>query len=257
MTSQQFATRRIWLGTLVGVLGSVGGCSTRSDTEPSSTETATTETPTATTAQEAPTTQSVETATEPTTEPTPSPDRETPTATPSLNQTNSAVRQLFGPDDDYSGTRGPSVGGGRVRVQLLTDRADWDAVRQEIEADTGVSYAGLPFVAETTFGSEIVVAVWIELSDSENARLVAVTREGDGTVRLRVTGAGSFGAQVNVGRVLLVRVPNAQRVRRAVAEYAGDGGHVATVVEPTESETETATVGESSDRTTDFLVADK
>jgi hypothetical protein len=71
MTSQQFATRRMWLGALVGVLGSVGDCSTRSDTEPFPTETCTTGTPTATTAQEAATTQPVETATEPTTEPTP------------------------------------------------------------------------------------------------------------------------------------------------------------------------------------------
>lgn len=252
MTSQQSATRRMWLRALVGVLGSVGGCNTRSDTEPSPTETATTGTPTATTAQEAPTTQPVETATEPTTEPTPSPDRATPTVTPPLNQTDFAVRQLFGPGDDYSGTRGPSVAG-RVRIQLLTDRADWEAVRREIEADTGVSYAGLPFVVETTFGPEIVVAVWVKLSDSENARLVDVTREGAETVRLRVTGAGSFGAQVNVGRVLLVRVPNAQRVRRAVAEYAGDGGHVATATEPGESETETATAG-GNRRQTRYLI---
>jgi len=251
MTSQQFATRRMWLGALVGVLGSVGGCGTRSDTEPPTTET-TASTLISTTEQRATTTQDIKT----TAEPILSPDRETPTATPPLNQTDFAVRQLFGPDDDYSGTRGPSVDGGRIRVQLVTDRADWETVYREIEAETGVSYEGLPFVSETTFGPEVVVVVWVEMSDSENARLVGVTREDDGTVRLRVTGAGNFGAQVNVGRVLLVRVPNAQRVRRAVAEYTSEGGHVATVIEPTESETEAATVGESSDRTTDFLVED-
>ena len=43
---------------------------------------------------------------------------------------------------------------------------------------------------------------------------------------------------------------------RPVAEYTDEGRHVATVIEPTESETEAATVGESSDRTTDFLVED-
>lgn len=245
-------TRRAWLGTVVGVLGSVGGCNTRSDAEPSPTE-ITTSAPTATTEQEALTTQPVETATEP----TPSSDRVTPTATPPLNQTDFAVRQLFGPDDDYHGTRGPSVTGGRVRVQLVAGRTDWKTVLREIEADTGVSYEGLPFVSETTFGAEIIVAVWVEISDSRHARLVNVTREDDKTVRLRVTGAGNFGAQVNVGRVLLVRVSNATGIRRAVAVYTEDGGErdVVTAVETPASET--ATDRKARIQTGDLLEADK
>lgn len=238
--------RRGFLGVAIGLLGAAGGCSSRSNTERPATE-ATTDVSTSATERTSthtqPTNSTQRATTEATTDTATSVERNTSTPTPALNQTDFAVTQLFGPNDDDHRSRGPSVVGGRVRVQLICNRNDWEPVYQEIEAQTGVSYQGLPFVSETMFGVESLVAVWVEISDSRHARLVDVVREGDGTVRARVTGAGRFIAQVNVGRVLLIRVPNAQRVTRAVAEYTDDEGktHIGTAEKTSEPETETAT----------------
>lgn len=238
--------RRGFLGVTIGLLGAAGGCSSRSNTEQPAAETttnvpisATERTPTHT----RPTNSTQRATTEATTDTATTIDRNTSTPTPALNQTDFAVAQLFGPKDDNHRSRGPSVAGGRVRVQLICNRNDWEPVYQEIEEQTGVSYQELPFVSETMFDVESLVAVWVEISDSRHARLVDVVREGNRTIRVRVTGAGRFIAQVNVGRVLLIRVPNAQRVTRAVAEYTGDEGktHIGTAEKTSEPETETAT----------------
>lgn len=258
MTFGESATRRVWLGTLAAALGVTSGCGTRTETgrgdgaTPATTQTSapteTTVSPTATETTRRTQTPDTETDTpaRDTGTDTPTPDTETNTPTPALNQTSYEVTRLLGPEDDRHGVfHGPLLHpyDENVRVQLLTSQEEWKTARREIEDRVDTSYEGLPFVTETTFHVESLIVVWVDMANTGRVRLVDVTREGTRTVRLRVKAVGSFGAQVRIGRILLVRVPNGQRLTRAVVEYLDDEREftVVTDEERDESATETTT----------------
>jgi len=169
-----------------------------------------------------------------------------------LNRTGYAVGRLLGPADDRirGFYQGSLLYGEDVRVQLLTSRQEWETVREAIEDEVGASYENVPFVAETAFTAESLVAVWVDMANREYVRLVDVNREGAQTVRLRVKAVGSFGAQVRVGRILLVRVPDGQQLTRAVVEYLDDGRELTVVTDAKESgsASETTTSGTTNGR---------
>ncbi len=255
MIARELATRRVWLRVLAAALGVASGCGTRTETGRGDGATSTaqqTRPPretTATATETARQTQTPDTQTD-----TPTPDTETDTPTPEestplqteiVNWTDYAVRWLLGfADDRITGFyQGSLLDGEKVRVQLLTSRQEWQTIRRMIEEKVDASYENVPFVAETNFGAESLVAVWVDMTNREYVRLVDVTREGTRTVRLRVKAVGSFGAQVRVGRILLVRVPNGQRLTQAVVEYLDDERELTVVTdeERDESATETAT----------------
>lgn len=253
MTDRESVTRRVWLGALGATLGAASGCGSRTDTGRGE------KTTLATTQTGAPTDTTVPTTETETTEQTGTPDTETPTQdtetetqdtetdtpTPALNQTDYEVARLLGVEDDR--TRGIFQGplfdsyDNDVRVQLLTSREEWQTARREIEHAVGTSYEGLPFVTETAFNVETLVAVWVDMTNRDRVRLVEATRERPRTVRLRVKAVGTFGAQVRLGRILLVRIPNGQRLTRAVVEYLDDDRELTVVTDEKEDASATET----------------
>ena len=253
MTTGELTTRRVWLRVLAAALGAASGCGTRTETGQSDEATSTaqqTRPPretTATATETAGQTRTPDTQTPDTEMDTPTPEESTPLQTAVVNRTDYAVRWLLGfADDRINGFyQGSLLDGEKVRVQLLTSRQEWQTVRRMIEEKVDASYENVPFVAETAFHVESLVAVWVNMANREYVRLVDVSREGTQTVRLRVKAVGSFGAQVRVGRILLVRVPNGQRLTRAVVEYLDDERELTVVTDKkgSESATETTTNG--------------
>ncbi len=262
MTSGESATRRVWLGTLAAALGVTSGCGTRTETgrgdgaTPATTQTSapaeTTVPPTATETTRRTQTPDTETDTpaRDTGTDTPTPDTETNTPTPALNQTSYEVTRLLGPEDERVETtfEGDLVADGIVGVRLVTSRADWRAVRRDIRDDTGVSYRGLPLVEKTTFSTDALIVVQVEMSNYYRIRLVSGSRETDGEFRLRIRGVDSFPPQIHVGRILLVRVPNGQRLTRAVVEYVGKMRELTVVTDEQEDESETETTTNGTER---------
>ncbi len=213
MTTRERTTRRVWLRVLAAAVGVASGCGTRADTGRSDEATSTTQ-------QTRPPAETTATATTTTADTVTRTD--TATATPPLNTTDLAVTRLFGRGDD----RDHSIGSGSVIadefpvVRLVTDRAGWRAVRQEIEAAAETAYEGLPIAEKTTFETECLVALQTLLRGGANRlRLAGATRDGAETVRLRVEELSRGGPNNQPTRLLLVRIPDAERVARIVVRY--------------------------------------
>jgi hypothetical protein len=112
-------------------------------------------------------------------------------------------------------------------VRLVTDRAGWRAVRREIEAAAETAYEGLPIAEKTAFETECLVVLQTLLRGGANRlRLAGTTRDGTETVRLRVEELSRGGPNNQPTRLLLVRIPDAERVARVVVRYVFEGNAV-------------------------------
>jgi len=218
--SDSTANRNVLLDrrTVVACLVGVGGCAGR-DRTASSSQTDTQATPTATETE----------VTDTGPRPTDTVPGTGPTSTLPSDATDLAVTRLFGPSDDRDHSVGSEsvIGDEFPAVRLVTDRAGWREVRREIEAAAGTSYDGVPVVEATAFGTECLVVLQTRLRGGANRlRLAGTTRDGDETVRLRVEELSRPGPNNQPTRLLLVRIPSAERVERVVVRYVFEGDAV-------------------------------